>query len=167
MGVSRALLAAGALAVAAVVAGSAAALSTGGGPALRVTCSSTTFLVAFNPKGEPTDKRPHVRIYTAGESLASVHPASASFGRSCTAAKDAAPRWGGGASRTTRKKIRLRCSLPSRLALRSSSFTGPAGTYIGNKLAATIGKAPRSFLVATMRRSGSSVRYATRYCTRR
>jgi hypothetical protein len=57
--------------------------------------------------------------------------------------------------------------VPVELQLRGAPFTGRDGTYAGNRLVATLGHTSRVFLRATLKKSGSSLRFDTRYCKKR
>lgn len=61
----------------------------------------------------------------------------------------------------------MKCSVPVKPQLRGAPFTGPDGTYAGNLLVATLGHSSKVFLRATLEKSGSRLRFDTRYCKKR
>lgn len=144
-----------------------AASATPSGAALRVACPQKTFLVGFYPKGEPSEHRPHVKIYTQQQFIALVLPKQLSFGRTCTAAHDSKTAWDGSRARTTGKRIVLKCRVAARTRLKGAPFAQPGHVYVGNNLFATLGRTGKVFLRAKIMSKGSSLRYDPRYCKKR
>jgi ribosomal protein L28 len=133
--------------------------------ALRVACGQKSFFVAFYPKGEPGERRPHVTLFTRRQTLGLIFPKQLSFARACKPAADAQAVWDGGPARTTRKRIVLRCTVSRGLLFKGAAVTGRGG-ILGNRLSATLGRTRKTFLRALVS-SRASVRYDPRYCKKR
>jgi hypothetical protein len=158
-----------AFALAAVVAACTPVVAVRAAPsssALRVACGQKSFFVAFYPKGEPGERRPHVTLFTTRQTLGLVFPKQLSFARACKPVADAQTVWDGGSARTTRKHIVLRCRVSRGPQFKGAPVTGRAGVS-GNRLYATLAKTRKTFLRAALSATGSSVRYDPRYCKKR
>jgi hypothetical protein len=154
-----------AFALVAVVAACAPVIAVRAAPsstALRVACGQKSFFVAFYPKGEPGERRPHVTLFTKRQTLGLVFPKQLSFARACKPAANAQTVWDGGPSRTTRKQIVLRCTVSRAPLFKGAPVTGRGGIS-GNMLSATLGRTRKTFLRATVS-SRSSIRYDPRFC---
>ena len=139
-----------------------------GSSALRVTCPARAFSVDFRPKGSVSEHHPHAKIYSHRAFLGLVFPKRLSFGSACKSVGDTKKlAWDGGPARTTARSVTVKCLVPVRPQLRGAPFLGADGTYAGNRLVATLGHTPMVFLRATMKKSGSSLRFDTRYCKKR
>lgn len=139
-----------------------------GSAALRVSCPARAFSVDFRPKGDAAEHRPHAKLYAKRAFLGLVFPRRLSFGPACKAVADTKKLvWDGGRARSTAKSVTLRCAVPVKPQLRAGPFVGQGGTYAGYLLVATLGHSPRVFLRATIRKSGSRLRFDTRYCKKR
>ena len=146
----------------------AAAVARAGSTALRVSCSTRAFSVDFRPNGSVSEHRPHAKLYAKRVFLGLVFPKRLSFGPACKSVGDTKKlAWDGGPARNTGKRVTLKCSVPVRPQLRGAPFKGPDGAYAGNRLVATLGHTSEIFLRATMKKSGSSLRFDTRYCKKR
>jgi hypothetical protein len=139
-----------------------------GSAALRVACPARAFAVEFRPKGSVSEHRPHAKVYSKRAFLGLVFPKRLSFGPACKAVGDTKKlAWDGGPARTIAKSVTVKCLVPVKPQLRGAPFVGPDGRYIGNRLVATLAHTPKIFLRATMKKSGSSLRFDTRYCKKR
>jgi hypothetical protein len=139
-----------------------------GSSALRVACPARAFSVDFRPKGNVGEHRPHARFYSKRAFFGLVFPKRLSFGPACKAVGDTKKlAWDGGRARTIARSVTLKCLVPVRPQLRGAPFVGADGIYAGNKLVATLGHTPKIFLRATMKKTGSSLRFDTRYCKKR
>jgi hypothetical protein len=139
-----------------------------GSTALRVSCSARTFSVEFRPKGSVSEHQPHAKVYSKRAFLGLVFPKRLSFGPACKAVGDTKKlAWGGGPARTTAKSVTVKCLVPVKPQLRGAPFVGTNGAYAGNKLVATLGHSKNVFLRVTMKKTGSSFRFDTRYCKKR
>jgi len=146
----------------------AATAAPAGSAALRVACPTRAFLVDFRPQGSVSEHRPHAKVYAKRAFLGLVFPKRLSFGPACKAVGDTKKlAWDGGPARTIARSVTVKCSVPVKTQLRGAPFTGPDGTYAGNRLVATLGHSSKVFLRATMRKSGSRLRFDTRYCKKR
>jgi len=146
----------------------AAAWANASGSALRVACPQKAFLVGFYPTGEPSQHKPHVKVFTSRQQLlALVLPKRLSFGRACKPARDSKTIWDGSRAKTTRKRVVLKCRVALTTQFRGAPFTRPGGTYAGNNLFATLGRTAKVFLRAKIASKGSSLRYDPRYCKKR
>jgi hypothetical protein len=139
-----------------------------GSSALRVACPARVFSVEFRPKGSVSEHRPHAKVYSQRAFFGLVYPKQLSFGPACKAVGDTKKlAWDGGRARTIARSVTLKCRVPARPQLRGAPFVGANGTYAGNRLVATLGHTSKIFLRATMKKSGSSLRFDTRYCKKR
>jgi hypothetical protein len=139
-----------------------------GASALRVACPARAFSVDFRPRGSLDEHHPHAKVYSKRAFLGLVFPKRLSFGPACKAVGDTKKlAWDGGRARSTVKSVSLKCLVPVRPQLRGAPFIGADGAYAGNRLVATLGHTSRVFLRATMKKSGSSLRFDTRYCKKR
>jgi hypothetical protein len=146
----------------------AATAARAGSAALRVACPARAFSVEFRPKGSVSEHRPHAKVYSKRAFFGLVFPKRLSFGPACKSVGDTRKlAWDGGPARNTAKSVTLKCSVPVKAQLRGAPFVGPDGTYAGNRLVATLGHTPKIFLRATLKKSGSSLRFDTRYCQKR
>jgi hypothetical protein len=127
-----------------------------------VACGEKSFLVAFYPKGEPGERRPHVTLFTRRQTLGLIFPKQLSFAPACKPVADAQAVWDGGTARTTRKRIVLRCTVSRGLLFKGAPVSGRGGIS-GNRLSATLGRTRKTFLRALVS-SRPSVRYDPRYC---
>ncbi len=146
----------------------AATAARAGSAALRVACPAKAFSVEFRPTGSVSEHRPHARVYSKRAFFGLVFPKRLSFGPACKSVGDTKKlAWDGGPARTIAKSVTLTCSVPVKTQLRGAPFVGPDGAYAGNRLVATLGHTPKIFLRATLKKSGSSLRFDTRYCRKR
>ena len=134
---------------------------------IRVACPQKTFLVGFYPKGEPAQRKAHVKVFTKRQFVALVLPKRLSFGPICRAAHDGKTTWDGSRAKTTRKRIVLRCTVGRRIQLRGVPFVGADGTYAGNHLFALLGGTTKVFLRASVAVRGSTLSYDPHYCKKR
>jgi hypothetical protein len=157
----------GAVALGAVLAAACliALAARAGSAALRVSCPARAFSVDFRPKGDATEHRPNVKLYAKRTFLGQVFPGRLSFGPACKAVTDTKKiSWDGGRARSTGKSVTIRCSVLVKPQLRGGPLVGSGGTFAGNLLVATLGHSSRVFLRATIEKTGSRLRFDTRYC---